>query len=87
MFKECKNIFPLPFDFYIPHKDICIEYDGEQHYKPIEYFGGVKKFKRLKRNDNIKNKYCKENNIKLIRIKYSQYKNIDKILKKSFKIE
>ena len=35
-FKDCKNIKPLPFDFYLPEKNICIEYDGEHHFKSID---------------------------------------------------
>ena len=70
-FNNCKNDIVLRFDFYLPNANVCIEYDGEQHFRPIEYFGGVEKFKKVKENDSIKNKYCKNNNIKLIRIPYT----------------
>jgi len=40
-FEKCRNKLPLPFDFYLPNENICIEYDGIQHFKPIDYFGGV----------------------------------------------
>lgn len=76
-FKGCRNIYELPFDFYISKYNLCIEYDGIQHYKPIEFFGGIEGFKKRKRNDNIKNKYCKDNNINLLRIPYWDIKNID----------
>jgi very-short-patch-repair endonuclease len=71
-FKDCKNIFPLPFDFYLPKYNICIEYDGEQHYESIKYWGGDETFEKIKLRDSIKNEYCKNNNIKLIRIKYDE---------------
>lgn len=71
-FDDCKNINHLPFDFYLPKYNICIEYDGMQHFKPIEYFGGEKTLKITKNHDNIKNDYCKNNNIKLLRIKYNE---------------
>jgi len=71
-FKNCKNIFELPFDFYLPIYNICIEFDGEQHFKPIKYFGGKKEFKKLQKRDQIKNEYCKNNNIHLVRIKYDE---------------
>ena len=71
-FEKCKNINILPFDFYLPNLNLCIEYDGEQHYKPINYFGGKKEFKNIQIRDQIKNKYCKNNNIKLLRIKYNE---------------
>ena len=79
-FKDCKNILPLPFDFYIPELNICIEYDGKQHFQPIKRWGGISKFQKTKKNDKIKNQYCKKNNIKLIRIKF--LKNINQILSK-----
>lgn len=71
-FKECKNINPLPFDFYLLDYNLCIEYDGEQHFKILDYFGGVKKYEALKKRDEIKTKYCLLNNIKLLRIKYNE---------------
>jgi very-short-patch-repair endonuclease len=85
-FSDCKNIFPLPFDFYIPSLRICIEFDGKQHYEPMSFFGGVESFNKLKTNDKIKNDYCEENYINLIRIKYDQIDNIYQILWDSLKI-
>ena len=79
-FKECRNIRQLMFDFYIPDHNICIEYDGEQHFKPVSEFGGIEHFKKQKINDEIKNLYCKNNNINLIRIPYWEKENINSIL-------
>lgn len=85
-FKEeyyVKNILGatcLRFDFYIPELNMAIEYDGQQHYKPIEKFGGEKAFEKTKFRDVIKNNYCKDNNINLLRIPYWDYNNIEKIL-------
>ncbi|UGL60517.1 hypothetical protein [Staphylococcus phage vB_SurM-PSU4] len=61
----------LPFDFYIPSKNLLIEYDGIQHSKPVEFFGGAKKLKDQQRRDNIKNNYAEKNNIDLLRIPYT----------------
>ena len=75
-FIKCFNIGPsgkctrLPMDFYLPDYNAIIEYDGIQHYQPIETFGGEKAFKSTKIRDEIKNTYCKENGIKMIRISY-----------------
>lgn len=80
-FEGCKFKQQLPFDFYLPKYNILIEYDGEQHYKMFDYFGGFDKFVNTKIRDTIKNEYCKKNNIKLIRIPYWEYENIEKILK------
>jgi len=71
-FNDCRNKLPLPFDFYLPEYNTCIEYDGELHYISKEYFGGDEKLKETQKRDEIKTFYCKENNINLIRIKYDE---------------
>ena len=77
-FDNCRDINPLPFDFYLPDYNMVCEYDGIQHYKSIEYFGGEKTFKYTQKHDNIKNEYCKNNNIILLRIPY--FKNVEEEL-------
>jgi hypothetical protein len=79
-FHSCKNIKELPFDFYLPDYNICIEYDGELHYRSSIIFGGDITLKRIRDNDDIKSKWCLENNIKLIRISYKKKNKIFKIL-------
>ena len=69
-FNNCKHILQLSFDFYLPEYNICIEYNGIQHYKPIEKFGGKNQFLIQNKCDNIKKEFCLKNNIKLIIIKY-----------------
>jgi hypothetical protein len=75
-FTQCFNIGPtgkctrLPMDFYLPDYNCVIEYDGIQHYEPIESFGGKKALEMTKIRDEIKNTYCRENDIKMIRISY-----------------
>ena len=81
-FDECKNINLLPFDFYLPDFNICIEYDGEQHYKPIKHLGGNKYLKKQIFIDEIKNNFCIIKKIKLIRIKYDE--DVDLFLGKIF---
>lgn len=56
----------------------CIEYDGEQHFKPIEFFGGEQAFQRQRERDTRKETWCKENNIPLLRIPYYDFDKIDK---------
>lgn len=70
--KECRNVLELPFDIYIPSLNLCVEYDGVQHYKPIEFFGGEEGYQKQVQNDKIKNEYCESNNINLLRISYKQ---------------
>lgn len=69
-FEDCCDINALPFDFYLPDYNACIEYDGEQHYRPIDYFGGQESFERTVKHDKLKNDYCANNNIRLLRISY-----------------
>ena len=42
-FKDCRNKKPLPFDFYLPQYNLCIEFDGQLHYMSVKYFGGDEK--------------------------------------------
>ena len=85
-FKDCKNIRTLPFDFYLPDYNTCIEYDGELHYKAVDYYGGEDALRNTKYRDEIKTQYCKENNIKLIRIPYWEFDNIEEILNRELEV-
>jgi hypothetical protein len=71
-FDECKNIKKLRFDFYLPNHNCCIEYNGIQHYNPINFFGGIKTLKHTQKRDKIKEEYCLKNNIHLLIIKYNE---------------
>lgn len=84
-FNKCKNINKLPFDFYIKSFNLLIEYDGIQHLKIVKYFGGLKKFHECQHRDIIKNLFCLENNINLLRIPYTDFYNITNILDNIFK--
>ena len=73
----------LHLDFYLPKYNIGIEYDGIQHYQSKEFFGGTKGYQTIHERDIRKNKYCKDNNITLIRIPYTvkTFGDVKKILK------
>lgn len=71
-FPTLKDKRHLKFDFYLPEHNICIEYDGEQHFKKTMYFGSERKFKDVKTKDKIKTEFCINNKINLIRIGYTQ---------------
>lgn len=80
-FNDCRGkAKPLPFDFYLPNYNCCIEYDGKQHYHLNSYSFTLLDLMNRKYLDNKKSKYCKDNNIKLIRIPYWDFDNIEKIL-------
>ena len=82
-FKDCVNKRELPFDFVVYNgEDIStiIECDGRQHYEAVDFFAtnyenALEGLKSTQRNDFIKNEYCKNNNIKLIRIPYWEFRN------------
>lgn len=89
-FENCRNKYTLPFDFAIlddnTNNVIClIEYDGEFHFEPARFSKDkdkmLKKFKQTQQHDQIKNKYCEDNNIPLLRIPYWEFNNIENILK------
>lgn len=65
-FPECKDKRSLPFDFYLYDCNTCIEYDGRHHFNQIKHWNHSETFK----HDKIKDKYCKDNGINLIRIPY-----------------
>ena len=82
-FHDLKHKGYLRFDFFITNAErkIVIEYDGIQHFRPVDFFGGEQSLQLIKLRDNIKDKYCKDNNIEIIRIKYdTKLENIKKII-------
>lgn len=79
-FEDCRDINPLPFDFYLPTYNMCIEFQGRQHYEAVDCFGGEQEFKKCQKRDSIKAEYCKNNKIKLLCIAYWDFNNIDKII-------
>lgn len=76
--KYAKSKRPLRLDFLVGN--VAIEYDGELHYKAIKHFGGEDSLTETQRRDRIKDKYCADNGIPLIRIPYWDFDNIDAIL-------
>lgn len=82
-FENCKDKYVLPFDFYIPNYNLCVEFDGIQHFEVTDFAGegetiAKEKFEYTQKHDSIKNKYCENNDIKLLRIPY--FKNIEEEL-------
>lgn len=76
-YNSCRDIKPLPFDFYLCDYNALIEIDGEQHYAPV-LFGGEKhniynRFILQQKHDNIKTEFCNNNNIPLLRIPYFDF--------------
>lgn len=76
-FLDCKDEKPLPFDFYLPQFNTCIEFQGEQHYTKHSFMWSEK----LIKHDQIKVSYCIMKNIQLITIPYTDIDNIEFYLK------
>ena len=92
-FDDCKYKQFLPFDFYLPDYNVCIEYQGEQHYKPVDFSytpteeskqKAIKKFEDGQKRDRVKKDYCKEKGIYLLEISYKDKKRLSEILDSFF---
>ena len=66
----------LRFDFYLPNYNCCIEYDGIQHFQANGGYFSKDFVEDVKFRDQIKDDYCIKNNIKIIRIPYTEYNKI-----------
>lgn len=62
----------LQFDFFLPEYNVAIEYDGQQHFVLVDYFGGLEGFQKRIHHDAIKSNYCEQNGITLIRIAFDE---------------
>lgn len=82
-YKQKIDNHTLFFDFYLPKQNLFIEFQGQQHYDPIDYFGGIIGFEKRQELDNLKKQWCKENNYTLLEISYRQFDKIEEILKGS----
>lgn len=74
VFDDCKYINPLHFDFALFHHDVLVgvvEYDGRQHFEPVDFFGGEEEFYKTQKRDEIKNNYCNTHDIPLLRLPYT----------------
>jgi len=67
-YDDCRNINPLPFDFYITKYNLIVEFDGYHHYGEVSKYDDS--LDKVQKHDGIKNKYCEDNNINILRIPY-----------------
>ena len=71
-FEDLKDTTYLSYDFYIPDQDILIEYQGVQHYQPVDVFGGEKQFSIQQKHDQMKADYARDHNYNLIAVPYTE---------------
>ena len=69
-FPDCKDIFELPFDFYLCDLNILIEYDGSQHFELNHFKNSMDDFDTIRRHDQIKTQYANDHGIELVRFNY-----------------
>jgi hypothetical protein len=84
-FSDCIDKKQLPFDFYLHEYNALIEYDGIQHFQPVDFAGkgeewAMAQLQITQSHDTIKTQYCNDNNIRLLRIPY--FKNVEEELEK-----
>lgn len=81
-FDDLRDSQLLSYDFYIPSQSILIEYQGQQHYEPIDHFGGDNKFVIQQKHDRIKADYAEIHNYNLIAVPYTEdtFSKINKYL-------
>lgn len=79
-FEWLKNKQHMPLDFYLPEYNIAIECQGEQHFKPVEYFGGDVTYNKVLYRDKLKKLICKNHNINILYVKTSN--DVDLIIEK-----
>lgn len=84
-FEGCKNKKKLRFDFYLPDYNLCIEYQGMQHYCKTRRKEASKQLELIKKCDKIKRDFCQNNNIKLLEIKYTDFNKIEETIEKILK--
>ena len=73
-FADLKRVRNLSYDFFIPSMDILIECQGKQHYKPVDFYGGVENFADQQERDQLKREYAWENGYYLLEISYKDYR-------------
>jgi hypothetical protein len=93
-FKDCTNLKTgrycrkLPFDFYLPTYNTVIEFDGIQHFREVGFWGGSKSLQTQQTRDQIKNQYCQDKGINMIRIPYTMDKDdIPSFIKEKLSIQ
>lgn len=71
----------MRFDFYLPEKNLLIEYNGEQHYIAGRF--GEDKLRQQRCRDWIKRRFARSSGIRLLTIPYTQFNMIEEILKEN----
>lgn len=79
-FNDCKDIYTLPFDFYLPDYNLVVEIMGEQHEHPVKHFGGEESFIKCIKHDKMKRDYLEQNNINILDIWYYEFDKMENLI-------
>ena len=79
-FDDCRDVYTLPFDFYLPDYNLIVEIMGEQHEHPVEYFGGEEAFQKCIYHDKIKRDYLVSHSIPYIDIWYYEFDQMEDLI-------
>lgn len=75
--------FKYRYDFYLPKLNLLVEFHGQQHYKPVNIFGGEAGYKNTVKRDKIKRELAKRNNYRMTTMSYRSMhsNNLERIFK------
>lgn len=83
-FSDCRCVYPLPYDFYLPNFNLLIEMQGEQHYKISRWSRNLEKnlkqFEQIQKRDSIKKQFAVDNGYRFLEISYEEINQIEEIL-------
>jgi len=79
-FPDLRHKGLLSYDFFIPDNKLLIEYQGVQHYEPIDIYGGEKQLEEQQLHDSMKREYAHNRGYKFIEIPYTE-DTFDKVYK------
>lgn len=83
-FSDCRDQRPLPFDYYLPNYNMCIEVDGIQHFTGWNHSHNHLEY--IQYHDKIKDEYCKQKGIHLLRLPYYDYDNFGTLLDRALHV-
>jgi hypothetical protein len=69
----------LELDIFFPELNLAFEYNGEQHYRPVDFFGGQAAFVDLTKRDRRKAELCQQNGVKLVVVSYTDTLTLERV--------
>ena len=79
-YKNKKILNRLELDIFSEKYKLAVEYQGDQHYRPLDIYGGESSFKKQKERDTLKKKICENNGILLLEFSYNKNEKQDNLI-------